>query len=616
MNIKGVDDAGEEVTCSQALAQARLYLATSPVCEYFHLATASCCPSQERAAAAEPCPVCPGGLEVGEDVVVAGLANDGTEVVTCGRGLEMAAMVSVDSPLCAPFQVAATTCCPSQASPLGNSGGEGGGGEGIGTSSTSISGNAGSLPSVGAESQQNPSTTGDAVAESCKICANAEVDWEARVSFDGSDISCGEFGWMFDGKVMEGSEECLLYSISYFDTCCKTAISQVEAFESCNICGNAEIDWESRVDYEGSEIACGEFGWIFNQNIPEGSDTCLNYRAAYFDTCCKVETPTDESQVEPIDSCNICGDIEVDWEVRVDHEGNDISCGEFGWIFKNKVEAGSEKCTDYRAMYFDTCCKTKSSHTGCGLCATEMDGDSSDIEQAKTVQFDGVDVSCAEVNKRIKTRFGPASAQCADVQKTYAHLCCVEICNVCSEAEFDLNLDATVTFAGENVKCHELNSIFLKKEVSPNSPRCETSKNFYADSCCTEPTSHACDLCSSNGIHDGIPRISNSKVSYDGNILSCPEVYHSLHSNHEQSSEHCIRAREELSGQCCDAIDGQAVSKDPTTQDPKMQDPKAQESALGNWMNMGPLSSPASACKGSISLFCLFVGVGLVFRSY
>merc|ERR1712183_341444 len=98
----------------------------------------------------------------------------------------------------------------------------------------------------------------------------------------------------------------------------------------------------------------------------EGSTTCLNYRATYFGTCCKpIVDTSDQSQLESIESCDVCGKLEVDWEARVDYEGSDISCGEFGWIFNNKIEEGSKECLDYRAMYFGKCCKIESSRTGC-----------------------------------------------------------------------------------------------------------------------------------------------------------------------------------------------------------------------------------------------------------
>jgi len=347
----------------------------------------------------------------------------------------------------------------------------------------------------------------------------------------------------------------------------------------------------------------------------------------YIDKCCKEnqnQSPSITGQTTAsAESCNICGNsAEINWEERVDFEGDDISCGEFGWIFSKKILEGSDKCLDYRAEYFDTCCKIKSFGIGCDICDTGIDGHFSKIRETETVKFNGDNVSCTEVRNRISTSFHPSNAQCAELKNTHAVTCCFQRCSLCGDSNLDW--EAIVFFSGEEIPCYEVDNIFLKEGISFDSSRCEMSQSFYADTCCIRPPEQPCNLCSLNGIDAGMEPISNSKVSYDGELKSCLEVHHSLYSRREQFSKHCTDAQGQLFDQCCEAVSVQTNPNgkaDETASSPPTTSSTTQKptSSFDTWYTPGSdfglgLSSPASIFSVSVWSFWLSVAVGLIVR--
>ena len=380
----------------------------------------------------------------------------------------------------------------------------------------------------------------------------------------------------------------------------------------CSIC-DTEINWEERVTFEGNDISCGEFGWIFAEKILEGSDKCLGYRVMYMDKCCKRNQGPPISGQIVAESCNICGNSEINWEKRAEFEGNDISCGEFGWIFSEKVLEGSSKCLDYRSMYFDTCCKIKSTGTGCDICDTGISGYLSDVRDSLTVEFNGDDVSCADARNMISATFQSSNAQCTESKKTLAERCCFQRCSLCGD--YNLDWEATVLLSGKEVPCHEVDDIFLKEEITVDSSRCEISRSFYADTCCIRPPEVPCNLCSLNGINVGKQPISNSRVSYNGEFKSCLEVYHSLYARREQFSKHCTDAQKELFDDCCEAVNSQGdageIALPPPTTSPTTQKPSPNFDT-SSWYTAGLQRSPASMFTTFAWSFRLLVSAGLI----
>ena len=80
------------------------------------------------------------------------------------------------------------------------------------------------------------------------------------------------------------------------------------------------------------------------------------------------------------------------------------------------------------------------------------------------------------------------------------------------------------------------------------------SRSFYSGACCIEPPAQPCNLCTQNSIHFNMDSVK--KVSHDGSVSTCLEVYHSLYARHEQTSGHCLDVQNKLFDQCCVAVEG------------------------------------------------------------
>jgi hypothetical protein len=187
-----------------------------------------------------------------------------------------------------------------------------------------------------------------------------------------------------------------------------------------------------------------------------------------------------------------------------------------------------------------------------------VDGAWRDVREGVDVDFDEDRVPCTELVNKMRSRFEPESEQCAAARDEHFYNCCFEKCNLCGDSLLDW--DGAIFFSGNEVPCSELDSkIFVEEGISADSSRCEISKDFYADSCCIQPPNEPCNICrSSSGVFYNMN--SSTEVSFDGEVKTCLEVYHSMYSRREQSSEQCIAAQGELFDKCCeatDAVDGQ-----------------------------------------------------------
>lgn len=58
--------------------------------------------------------------------------------------------------------------------------------------------------------------------------------------------------------------------------------------EICSLCGsNFGVFSSQSVNLDGEDVSCDGFSWIFIfDNVLEGSDRCLNYRAQFSSECC------------------------------------------------------------------------------------------------------------------------------------------------------------------------------------------------------------------------------------------------------------------------------------------------------------------------------------------
>jgi len=320
-----------------------------------------------------------------------------------------------------------------------------------------------------------------------------------------------------------------------------------------------------------------------------------------------------QSQPLSFESCSICGNLELDRSQKVNFGGNVVSCGEFDRIFLSEsISEASDRCLDFRAQLFGKCCHSENAGDGCDLCGTGINGPRHVIQGDVHVEFDGDEISCTYLSDKISI-IKPSSGQCIEMKNKHFNDCCSEKCSLCSDSNLDW--EAIIFFSGEEMLCHELDKKKLVEAgISSDSPRCEMTQRVYSETCCNQAPEKPCNICkSTSGIQFNMN--SNARVAYDGEVKTCLELYNSLHSRREQSSEHCVDAHGELFDQCCRAIVNQAIPDDSSSRtqpSPTMSPTILQPTSEFNSRYTGPLSSPASIRLVCIGLFRLLIAIGLI----
>lgn len=136
-------------------------------------------------------------------------------------------------------------------------------------------------------------------------------------------------------------------------------------------------------------------------------------------------TVSQDTEVAPIDACNLCGNSgQLDWSERVTYDNKEISCGEFGWIFlSQRIVEGSDQCLNLRSQYFGKCCYMKPAGEGCDLCDTGINGPWHDIREGVNVEYDGATISCNDLQAKVRTRLEPTSDQCINAKDDHFDDC-------------------------------------------------------------------------------------------------------------------------------------------------------------------------------------------------
>ena len=125
--------------------------------------------------------------------------------------------------------------------------------------------------------------------DACDICGNSQLDWSQRVTFDDKDVSCGEFGWIFQSQnIAEGSDQCLDLRAQYFGKCCYTK----PAIGGCDLCDTGIDDgaWHDVRDgvsvvVDGDETSCADFSSKLRTRFDTMDSQCMGSKTKHFDDC-------------------------------------------------------------------------------------------------------------------------------------------------------------------------------------------------------------------------------------------------------------------------------------------------------------------------------------------
>ncbi len=117
--------------------------------------------------------------------------------------------------------------------------------------------------------------------------------------------------------------------------------------QPCQLCPTDQyMHHTTTIEFNDDEVTCRSASNFLMEREDMSSDSCSTAKATIGETCC-------------YSICNICGEYDLDWDVFINFEDKDMSCGDFNEIFREQaIVDGTEQCDALTADYFDTCCYT------------------------------------------------------------------------------------------------------------------------------------------------------------------------------------------------------------------------------------------------------------------
>ena len=164
----------------------------------------------------------------------------------------------------------------------------------------------------------------------CSLCGNgARLDAEILIDIDGETGTCADIeAGLFQEKVETGAENCTLARTLHYDACC----FEIPA-APCQLCAQDQyMHFSTEIEFNDDTVTCRSVNNFLMERADTSSNECYDARATLGETCC-------------FSTCNICGDFDLDWDVFINYEGQDMSCGDFNEIFREEqIVDGSEQC--------------------------------------------------------------------------------------------------------------------------------------------------------------------------------------------------------------------------------------------------------------------------------
>ena len=115
----------------------------------------------------------------------------------------------------------------------------------------------------------------------------------------------------------------------------------------------------------------------------------------------------------------------LDWDVFINYEGEEISCGDLTEIFREEQTVdGSEECNALASELRDTCCYS-SPVTSCQLC--KHSGIFYEVDDKVQVDFNGP-TTCKDVANFLTRRIEETDNMCITTQASYYEDFCFDKC--------------------------------------------------------------------------------------------------------------------------------------------------------------------------------------------
>ncbi|KAL9184576.1 hypothetical protein ACHAXT_012546 [Thalassiosira profunda] len=367
----------------------------------------------------------------------------------------------------------------------------------------------------------------DCCFDRCSLCGEgARLDPDVLVEIDGDRGTCADVeSGLFQQKVVDSSAECTDARSLHYDACCFEIPSS-----PCHLCAMDEyMHFTTTIDFNDDEVTCRSAGNHLMEREDMSSDTCSTAKAALHDTCC-------------YSTCNICGEYSLDWDVFVNYNDKDMSCGDFNEIFREQaVVDGSEQCEVLKGEYFDTCCYS-SPTTSCQLC---KQGDTFyDLNDNVEVDFNGP-TTCKEVANFMSRRSEDTDPVCAVTQTSLFEECCYDKCNLNNKPGSYPDWTAEVEMNGNKATCLELDTAIKEAAISKDSDECRSLQDAFSPICSYSIPQNACDICPGNAVS------VDAMAEWDGKEMKCSDIKSRISSREEAEGEVCLEAVRTLGDACC-----------------------------------------------------------------
>jgi chitinase len=362
----------------------------------------------------------------------------------------------------------------------------------------------------------------------CSLCGEgARLDPEILVELeDGEQGTCADIeSGLFQERVVDSSEECTMARTLHYDACCFEIPSS-----PCQLCAHDEyMHFTTTIEFNDEEVTCRSASNYLQEREDSSSNTCSDAKASLVETCC-------------YSICNICGDYSLDWDVFVNFDGKDMSCGDFNEIFREEaVVDGSEQCEDLKSDYYDTCCY-QSPTTSCQLC---KQGDKFfDLNDNVEVDFNGP-TTCFEVANFLSRRTSESEPVCGVTQTSLFDECCYEKCNLADKPGTYPDWSAEVEMNGNKATCLELENAIKEAAISKDTTECQTLQDAFSPICSYSIPQNACDICPDNAVS------IEASAEWNGKEMKCSDIKSRISAREESTSDVCMEAQNTLQDSCC-----------------------------------------------------------------
>jgi hypothetical protein len=309
----------------------------------------------------------------------------------------------------------------------------------------------------------------------CSVCEGNQIqDLQAKVTFEGRNISCLQLHTVTTLDVAVGSQDCSNLKSAFAESCCYDAPET-----PCVVCAEGAIRKDVKIDFDGQAETCEKVVNFIGSRMNNGTDECSSIKTEYMEYCC-------------FDKCSICKENDmIDWDTFVEFQGvPDVSCGSFDWYFtSNMIEQGTENCTNLQNSYSEKCCYTPIDYTvpACSIC---RQGETwYDINGRAKVDYEGEARTCTDVSNALFREAEDSSDRCAQAKNEYFSSCCFAKCDICQGAQLDAMVE--VTYNETATTCLELGLAFAADVVKEGSEVCNRAKELLFEPCCVS------EMCSS-----------------------------------------------------------------------------------------------------------------------